>query len=180
MSSAQEANARPAFIAIGLVVFLLIFTLWKCGQNTTSNLIGFILPTYFSFLALHSKDTEDDIQWLTYWVCYAFFVCAESVTDAFINWVPLYYVVKSALLIWMQHPSTHGAKIVFHNIIDPLMTAMEKTGEAFFDENKRAELKEKLASPDAFAKLRNALPSSAEDEAKKMAQKEAEKALKQM
>lgn len=33
-----------------------------------SNLIGWVLPAYLSVQAIESPGTDDDKQWLTYWV----------------------------------------------------------------------------------------------------------------
>lgn len=32
-----------------------------------TNLIGWVLPAYFSMKALETPQPQDDIQWLTYW-----------------------------------------------------------------------------------------------------------------
>jgi len=177
LTSAKEAGARPAFIFLGGLAFLTIFTLWKCGQNATSNLIGFVIPTYESFRALHTESTADDAQWLTYFVVYSFFCCVESVTDVFINWIPLYYLFKVLFLIWLMHPATLGAKVMFVRVIDPFLHKVEQIIEAFFDETKRAELKDKLASPD-LSKLKGMIPTGHQEDFKKDAEKAAEKAAK--
>jgi receptor expression-enhancing protein 5/6 len=176
LTSAKEAGARPAFIFLGGLAFLTIFTLWKCGQNATSNLIGFVIPTYESFRALHTESTADDAQWLTYFVVYSFFCCVESVTDVFINWIPLYYLFKVLFLIWLMHPATLGAKVMFVRVIDPFLHKVEQIIEAFFDETKRAELKDKLASPD-LSKLKGMIPTGHQEDFKKDAEKAAKKAL---
>jgi receptor expression-enhancing protein 5/6 len=36
--------------------------------SPVSNLIGWALPAYFSVHAIESPGTNDDKQWLTYWV----------------------------------------------------------------------------------------------------------------
>jgi receptor expression-enhancing protein 5/6 len=37
-----------------------------------SNLIGWALPAYLSVQAIESPSTNDDKQWLTYWVSHRF------------------------------------------------------------------------------------------------------------
>lgn len=129
---AQEAGVRPVFILAGVLTFALVFALWKCGQNATSNLIGFVYPAFASFQALRTDGKDDDSQWLTYHLVYSFFVVIESVTDVFISWIPLYYFFKCAFLVWLMHPSTRGAQLLFVNIIDPILEKLEAAVEAIF------------------------------------------------
>jgi receptor expression-enhancing protein 5/6 len=48
-------------------VLLIFFNLFGLAQPV-SNLIGWGLPAYLSIKALESPSTNDDKQWLTYWV----------------------------------------------------------------------------------------------------------------
>ena len=48
-------------------VVLIFFNMFGLAQPV-SNLIGWGLPAYLSIHALESPSTNDDKQWLTYWV----------------------------------------------------------------------------------------------------------------
>jgi len=52
---------------IGSSVVLIFFNMFGLAQPV-SNLIGWGLPAYLSIHALESPSTNDDKQWLTYWV----------------------------------------------------------------------------------------------------------------
>jgi receptor expression-enhancing protein 5/6 len=43
------------------------------GESYIVNILGVVYPCLQSFLALDSEGKDDDIQWLTYWVCFGFF-----------------------------------------------------------------------------------------------------------
>jgi len=121
----KEAGLRPAYVAVGLAVALILFALFGIGANAVCNLVGFIYPAYCSFKAIKSEDKEDDTQWLTYWVVYAFFVVVESLTDLLLHWIPFYYGVKLAFLVWCFSPQTRGAVYIFHYAIEPLLSKYE-------------------------------------------------------
>lgn len=45
----------------------------------------------------------------------------ESFTDAFANWIPLYFFAKAGFLVWCFLPSTRGACFIYHNVLRPLL-----------------------------------------------------------
>lgn len=47
--------------------------------------------------AIDSEDKDDDTQWLTYWVVFAFFSVIEFFTDTVLSWMPFYFLLKVAL-----------------------------------------------------------------------------------
>ena len=59
--------------------------------------------------ALETETTADDRQWLTYWTVYAAFNCAEYFSDRILSFLPFYFGIKLAFLVWSFHPSTRYA-----------------------------------------------------------------------
>ena len=76
-----------------------------------------------SFKAIQSEDKEDDTQWLTYWVVYAFFACIDGLISVFfgsksvsaaMNYIftpERIFGCKLGFQIWLYAPSTQGAEI---------------------------------------------------------------------
>ncbi|KAJ0412532.1 hypothetical protein ATCC90586_006899 [Pythium insidiosum] len=105
------------FLAGAALTGILLFVIG--GAELITNLAGFIYPAYMSFKALSTPGTEDDTQWLTYWVVYAFFNLTEEVTDVLFSWIPFYFFIKIAFLVWCYHPSTVGSNVIYQNLIKP-------------------------------------------------------------
>jgi hypothetical protein len=82
-------------------------------------LIGFVYPAYASYKSLELKDGAKTNEWLTYWVVFSLFTVFEGVADWLISWIPLYYPLKLAFIIWLQLPSTKGASKIYHAFIQP-------------------------------------------------------------
>ncbi|GMH73185.1 hypothetical protein TrRE_jg9765 [Triparma retinervis] len=80
---------------------------------------GFVYPAYASFKAIDSADPNDDTQWLTYWVVFAVFSIIESAASILVSWIPFYFFLKLSFLIWLYHPSTLGAVVVYTGVIRP-------------------------------------------------------------
>ena len=102
------------FSAIASLFSLLISALG--GMKLISDLIGFLYPTYMSFKAIESRGTEDDTQWLTYWVVFATFSILEATVMFVLEYIPFYFVVKTCFMGWLFHPKFMGAALVYKQI----------------------------------------------------------------
>ena len=74
-----------------------------------------------SIKAIDSKDKDDDTQWLTYWVVFALFILLEHLSIS--AYLPGYFILKFAFLIWLLSPFTRGAKVVYDNVLTKLVNS---------------------------------------------------------
>mmetsp|Transcript_6355 Transcript_6355/g.12149 ORF Transcript_6355/g.12149 Transcript_6355/m.12149 type:complete len:162 (+) Transcript_6355:448-933(+) len=107
------------FLAILLSLSSLLYILG--GAKLLSDLLGFTYPAYASFKAIDSADPNDDTQWLTYWVVFACFSIVESAASFVVSWIPFYFFVKLGFLVWLYHPATMGAVVVYTQLIRPFV-----------------------------------------------------------
>ena len=75
-----------------------------------------------SFIALESEGADDDKQWLTYWVCFGLFNIVDQFAGIILQFIPFYFFLKLAFLVWLFHPATLGATTIFNLVILPYMT----------------------------------------------------------
>lgn len=73
-----------------------------------------------SFYALESDGEDDDKMWLTYWVVFGLFNILDQFAGFILRFIPFYYVLKVACLIWLFHPTGQGALYVFDEYVHPL------------------------------------------------------------
>ncbi|XP_010244319.1 PREDICTED: HVA22-like protein k isoform X2 [Nelumbo nucifera] len=83
--------------------------------------VGVVLPVYSTFKAIETKDQNERQKWLLYWAAYGSFSLVEVFTDKIVSWVPLYYHMKFAFLVWLQLPSTDGARHLYMNHLRPFL-----------------------------------------------------------
>jgi len=122
-----EARTKvpKAYAVLGLAassVILIFFNMFGLAAPV-SNLIGWALPAYLSVQAIESPGTNDDKQWLTYWVVFGSMNLAESMgIRAILYWVPMYFVFKTVFTIWLMLPATRGAEVLYHNVLRPVLS----------------------------------------------------------
>ncbi|KAI9898219.1 hypothetical protein N3K66_006579 [Trichothecium roseum] len=116
----QQAGVPKAYAAIGVVALYFFLIVFNLGGQLLTNFAGFVIPGYYSMNALFTPGTQDDTQWLTYWVVFAFFTVAESFINI-VYWFPFYFVFKFIFLLWLSLPPFHGAQIVFRSFLAPTL-----------------------------------------------------------
>jgi receptor expression-enhancing protein 5/6 len=62
---------------------------------------------------------------LTYWVCFAFFTLLEVFVEYILYFIPFYFALKLAFIVWLQLPNTRGAEFVYSHIVLPFLLKNE-------------------------------------------------------
>ncbi|PNH71400.1 hypothetical protein VD0001_g6155 [Verticillium dahliae] len=125
----KSTNVPKAYGAIGLGALYFFFIIFNLGGQLLTNLAGFVIPCYYSIDALFTHNTNDDTQWLTYWVVFSFFTIVESLVNV-VYWFPFYFVFKFVFLLWLSLPVFRGAEIIFHSFMAPMLSKHFTGGSA--------------------------------------------------
>lgn len=91
------------------------------GIKLITDLIGFLYPAYASFKALEGgKNFDGDAtQWMTYWIIFSSLTLLESMMPFLVNQIKWYYAIKCLLVIWLYHPKTTGAEVIYNSAVRP-------------------------------------------------------------
>ena len=119
-------NAQGAFISkYGLLIGMAAVFL-GIGQTYISVALGVAYPAFMSFLALESDGHDDDKQWLTYWVIFGMFNIVDQWSGFILHFIPFYFVFKLCFLVFLFHPKTLGATLIYNAYILPTMQKYEE------------------------------------------------------
>ncbi|XP_075874213.1 receptor expression-enhancing protein 1 [Nelusetta ayraudi] len=87
---------------------------------------GTLYPAYSSYKAVKSKDVKEYVKWMMYWIIFALFTTVEVFTDMFICWLPFYYELKIAFVVWLLSPYTKGSSVLYRKFVHPTLSSKEK------------------------------------------------------
>ena len=73
----------------------IICVLLGVGATYIVTAIGVAYPAFMSFIALESKGTGDDKQWLTYWVVFGLLNIVDQWTGFILSFIPFLYRFRS-------------------------------------------------------------------------------------
>jgi hypothetical protein len=54
---------------------------------------------------------------LTYWVVFGIFGTLETFIHVIVYWIPFYFPLKVAFLLWCMHPAYSGASVIYNNLL---------------------------------------------------------------
>ncbi|XP_051502823.1 receptor expression-enhancing protein 1 isoform X1 [Myxocyprinus asiaticus] len=89
-------------------------------------IFGTLYPAYSSYKAVKSKDVREYVKWMMYWIIFALFTTAEVITDIFLCWLPFYYELKIAFVVWLLSPYTKGSSVLYRKFVHPTLSSKEK------------------------------------------------------
>lgn len=120
----QKTGYSKVYFFLAAVVFLAGVIVYAGGFKLVTDLVGFLYPAYMSFKCMESAPqtkgvTDDATQWLTYWVVFCSVTVSEGVAPFIVHWIPMYYFLKIGVIVWLYHPKTTGAEMIYNQVVRP-------------------------------------------------------------
>lgn len=121
----KKTGVQRKYVAAGVIVISIVSLFVGYASQVICNLAGFIYPAYQSMKAIESTRLEDDRRWLVYWVVYSSLSIIEFFSDWLLFWIPFYFAIKAALLVWCAHPTYNGSMVLYHQFVRPVFLENE-------------------------------------------------------
>ncbi|XP_071375946.1 receptor expression-enhancing protein 2 isoform X2 [Centroberyx affinis] len=97
---------------------------------------GTLYPAYSSYKAVKTKNVKEYVKWMMYWIVFALFTTAETVTDLVLSWFPFYFELKIAFVIWLLSPYTKGSSVLYRKFVHPTLSNKEKEIDEYITQAK--------------------------------------------
>jgi len=80
-----------------------------------------------SFKAIETPETDDDTQWLMYWVVFTIFLLIDKYLSWFIEpLIPFYCLFELGVLLFLFWPGFRGAQYLYKFLIAPILRTYER------------------------------------------------------
>ncbi|XP_014666527.1 PREDICTED: receptor expression-enhancing protein 1-like isoform X2 [Priapulus caudatus] len=90
-------------------------------------LLGTLYPAYASYKAVKTKNVNEYVKWMMYWIVFALFTAVETFADVLVSfWMPFYYEIKIVFVLWLLSPATRGASFLYRKFLHPTLNKREK------------------------------------------------------
>ena len=118
--------ARNAGIESGVIVaaagaVLSIVTLCVFGATILTLAITVLYPAAKSIQALETQSTDDDKEWLTYWIIFGIFTLLDDFAGFLLSMIPYYFWIKLAFFVYLLAPMTKGSQTIYNTVVKPLL-----------------------------------------------------------
>eukprot|EP00339_Tiarina_fusa_P019800 CAMPEP_0117041342 /NCGR_PEP_ID=MMETSP0472-20121206/28882_1 /TAXON_ID=693140 ORGANISM="Tiarina fusus, Strain LIS" /NCGR_SAMPLE_ID=MMETSP0472 /ASSEMBLY_ACC=CAM_ASM_000603 /LENGTH=180 /DNA_ID=CAMNT_0004752335 /DNA_START=67 /DNA_END=609 /DNA_ORIENTATION=+ len=118
-----KTGYSKVYFFLGACLILSGLIVYAGGLKLVTDLIGFLYPAYMSFRAVENAPavgkgiSDEATQWLTYWVVFSCLTVLEGVAPFIVDYIPMYYANKVGIIVWLYHPKTTGAEVVYNQVV---------------------------------------------------------------
>lgn len=118
---AKMINVPQGQLVMGSFVLIMMCIVFGFFSDILTAIVGMLYPAYMSFKAIETNEEDDDKQWLIYWVVFSFLHISDGVLSMILKFFPFYYPLKVILYVFLFHPKTKGALLIYNIFLKPLL-----------------------------------------------------------
>ncbi|THH14352.1 hypothetical protein EW146_g5962 [Bondarzewia mesenterica] len=88
---------------------------------------AFLLPSYSTYKALKHRPISEPalVRWTTYWAVVGVLVAVEHEAEWFLSWLPFYWEIKTAFLLYLSLPQFQGSTFIYKTYVEPFYSSHE-------------------------------------------------------
>ena len=122
MTLIYEKTGIPGTYVVLSLLMSVVFVYFNFLERMITNLVGTLYPAFWTMKSIENK-SEDNKDWLTYWIVFAFFSIIDIFSGSILKFIPFYFFIKIIFLIWLF---TGGAHYVYHFLVIRVYKSVEK------------------------------------------------------
>ena len=120
----EKTGIKGIYVVIGLILSV-IFVYLNIFDTIITNLVGTLYPAFWTIKSIEKDDLKEQRNWLTYWIVFGFFVLMDMFSPIIVKFIPIYFVMKIMLLIWLLMPGSYGCIFVYNLIVKKIIRKYE-------------------------------------------------------
>jgi receptor expression-enhancing protein 5/6 len=101
---ARNAGLESGVIVAAAGLVLSIISLFVFGATILTLAITVLYPAAKSIQALETEHTEDDKEWLTYWIIFGIFTLLDDFAGFILNMIPYFFWLRLAFFVYLFAP----------------------------------------------------------------------------
>jgi receptor expression-enhancing protein 5/6 len=125
MALIKEKTGIDGSYVMAFLFISVLFVYLNVLESFITNLVGTLYPAFWTMKSIEMRG-DDDKQWLTYWVVFAFFSIIDMFSGFILKFIPFYFFLKIIFLIWLFMPNSGGAHIIYHLLVVRVFKSFEK------------------------------------------------------
>lgn len=126
---------------VAVVLFVIFAFTPRIITFITTLVVGILLPCMRSAAALESDDVNEAVfrrhDWLTYWSIFSLFDAIYALLTNYLSWLPFWYHIKMAAIVWLQVPNFRGSVTVLQWVTEKLAMLLSWTRQTTVTPRKR-------------------------------------------
>ena len=108
-------------IVFGGLVLISLITVFFFGWSLVTLGITVVYPAVQSIKAIESHDTQDDKDWLTYWIIFGLLTLADDLFGWLLAFIPYYSTLKIVFFLYLFVPYFKGAHKIYELVVQPFL-----------------------------------------------------------
>lgn len=118
----EEMDSDETQTKLGAAVVLIFsFILGYGGLKLLIDVLAFLYPAAMTLQYDPVGAPQDAVQWMTYWLVYSTLYMFEGLFPIVFKHIPYYFSAKMGIMIWLCHPETLGARVIFDKLLRPMI-----------------------------------------------------------
>ena len=121
----EEKTGIKGIYVVILLILSVICVYLNIFDTIITNLVGTLYPAFWTIKSIENNALEEQKNWLIYWAVFGSFVLMDMFSPIIVKFIPVYFVMKIMLLIWLLMPGSYGCIFVYNLIVKKIIRKYE-------------------------------------------------------
>ena len=122
----NKTGLNTGFVVVILLIIAVLLLIQGLVGGFILFIIGVIVPSYQSFLAIESPDKDDDTRMLNFWCIFSIFLVVDKLLEPVMFIIPLSGLLRFGIILGLVVNNYFGSNFIYSLFVSPLLSAYER------------------------------------------------------